>query len=207
MRMRLSHVVIGCAALALWNHARAESFFQAEVGLGGAVTRTGGDGLWYQLGVPHAVNTVTPALMLGVGAQLWEGGAWDLQSHLDYIYMGEQSASCLCVTDAQYNNKTHVASVPGYIPFNGHGHVQGVSLTLEPGYTWHGVRFAAEAGPWVFWNTWHVTHDDPAQPGSFNLDHKTVAQLGWVAGASVGYGDFSVKYRYYNEPKIGRAHV
>jgi hypothetical protein len=203
VRMRLSHVVLGCALAALWHHARAETFFQAEAGLGAASTATHGDGTWYQLGVPHKLNTVTPALMLGANAQLWRGEAWDLRAHLDYTYIGEQAASCICVTDAQYNTHTHAASVPGYIPFNGHGHVQGVSLTLEPGFTWHGFRFAVEAGPWVFWSTWHVTHNDPAQPGSYDLSHKTNAQLRWVAGASISRGDFSLRYRYYNESVSG----
>jgi hypothetical protein len=185
--------------IALCATAHAESFFELEAGLGAARTATHGDGTWYQAGVPHSLHVDTPALMVGVGAQVWQHRAWDLQAHLDYTYLGEQSASCLCVTDAQYNNQTHVASVPGYIPFNGHGHVQGVSLTLEPGYTWHGIRFAVEAGPWLFWDTWHVTHDDPAQPGSFDLSHVTKAQVRYVAGASVSRGDFSLKYRYYNE--------
>jgi hypothetical protein len=177
--------------------AHAGSWFDFEAGVGLQQSRDMGDGTWYQAGVPHQEKLRSPAYLAGFTGELYAREKWSLHYHADYVYFGEVSASCTCVTDAQYNTRTRRASVPGYIPFNGHGHTQGAALTLEPGYAYNGVRLAAEGGPWLYWATWHVTHDDPAQPGAFNLDHKTHMQLGWVAGARVEYKDFSVSYRYY----------
>lgn len=176
-------------------------WFNFEAGVGAASTKDLGDGTWYQQGVPHSEHLKTPAFLAGLTGDVYSNGRYDVRYHLDYVYIGQQSASCLCVTDPEYSPVTHKASVPGYIPFNSFGHVQGVSLTLEPGYTWHGVRFAVEAGPWVFWNTWHVHRVDPAQPGVDDLSHKTKVQMGWVAGARLSHGDYSVSYRYYHEPQ------
>ena len=187
------------AALPLLAHAGP--WFQVETGAGYAFTKDLGDGVWYQEGVPHSETLNTKAYLAGFTGQIIERVPYDLTWHLDYVYFGSQRASCMCVTDAQYNAVTHIASVPGYIPFNSSGHIQGVSLTFEPGYTWHGLRFSVEAGPWVFWDTWHVRRIDPAQPGVDDISHRTRAQLGWVVGARIESGDSSLSYRYYNEPQ------
>jgi hypothetical protein len=193
--------LLAALTLAVPALAHAGSWFQFEAGAGYAFTKDLGDGTWYQEGVPHAKTLNTKALLAGVTGELYMVGHADLSYHADYVWFGTQRASCLCVTDEQYNATTHTAAVPGYIPFNSSGHVQGVSFTLEPGYTWRGVRFAVEAGPWVFWDTWHVHRVDPAQPGVDDLSRKTKAQLGWVAGARVESGNYSVSYRYYKEPQ------
>jgi len=172
-----------------------------ELGYGYAYTKDMGDGTWYQEGVPHAETLKTRAFLAGLTDTVYTNGAFDVRYHLDYVYFGTQRASCLCVGDNEYNPKTHTASVPGYIPFEGSGHVQGVALTFEPGYTWRGLRFAAEAGPWVFWDTWHVQRVDPAYPGNNDLSHRTRAQIGWVAGLRIESGNTSISYRYYNEPQ------
>jgi hypothetical protein len=185
--------------LALSFSAHAESFFRMEAGLGGSFSKDQGDGIWYQQGVPHHEQMATPAYLLGFTGDLTENLRW----HADYVYFGEYSASCLCVTDQQYNTNTHTASVPGYIPFNGHGHTQGVAMTLDYGRTWRGVRYSAEAGPWVYWATWHVTHDDPAQPGAYSLNHVTVPQLGAVIGVRAEYGNNSLSYRLYTGSRKG----
>lgn len=177
--------------------AHAGSWFQFEAGIGVQQSQDMGDGIWYQKGVPHHEQLRSPAFLAGATGEVWSNGGASLRYHADYVYFGRVSASCTCVTDPEYNAQTHKASVPGYIPFNGQGHTQGVALTLEPGYTYKGTRFALEAGPWLYWATWHVTHNDPAQPGSYNLDHKTHLQVGWVAGARIERNDLSLSYRYY----------
>lgn len=184
------------ALLLLPAAAYAQPQFEAGVGL--AQSRDMGDGIWYQAGVAHNEKLHSPAFLAGVTGELWRDNSVSLHYHADYVYFGAVSASCTCVTDAEYNLRTHRASVPGYIPFNGQGHTQGVALTLEPGLTYRGTRFAVEGGPWLYWATWHVTHDDPAQSGAFNLDHKTHLQVGWVAGARVERDDLSLSYRYYS---------
>lgn len=172
-----------------------------EIGFGRAWSKDMGDGIWYQLAVPHSEQTATRAYLIGLSQDMYARGAVDLRAHIDYVYFGSQRASCTCVSDAQYNAQTHTATVPGYIPFVGSGHVQGVAAILDVGYTAYGLRFGAEAGPWVFWNTWHVHRVDPEYPGNDDLSHKTVAQFGWVAGARIESGATSVSYRYYAMPQ------
>jgi hypothetical protein len=180
--------------------ARAEDFLHAEIGLGFGIAKDMGNGTWIQDGLPDNHEKLTfPAVEAGITGTLWARNNWDLRYHLDYAYLGEQSASVDGVPDDQYNPSTHKVTMPEgerLSPFNGHGHVQGVPLTLDIGYTYRGWRFGAEAGAWVYWQTWHESLynlDDQWQ----DLSHKTVAQVGFVAGASIERGPFSLSYRYY----------
>jgi hypothetical protein len=193
----MKNVLLALAILS--STAQAETFFQAEVGLGVAKTQTLGDGIWYQEGVPHTLKTITPALLIGATGTVYRDRDFDVGYHLDYTFVGNTSASCLCVADPEYNAQTHQADRPGYLPFNGFGHLQGFSLTVEPGYTYRGVRFAAEAGPWVFWQTWHESA--LLTTGAVNASHKPVAQVSYVVGARIEYKGFSLSYRYYNAPQ------
>lgn len=194
--MKRLFAALALAAAPLMAHA-----WGIETGMGYTWSKGMGDGTWYQEGVPHETQLKTRAYLLGLYATPYENGPFDVRAHADYVYYGTQRASCMCVPDSEYNPHTHEAAVPGYIPFNGSGHVQGVALTLEPAYTWHGVRFGAEAGPWLFWPTWHVTRVDPAYPGNDNLSHRTTLQVGWVAGLRVESGNTSFSYRYYRQPE------
>ena len=193
------------AALALMTStARADSitdYVHAELGLGLGLANDMGDGVWVQKGSPNNHEKITfPAIEAGLTGPIWSNGPWDLRWHASYAYLGEQRASVMGVPDDQYNPSTHkIVGYEGerYSPFNGHGHVQGIPLTLDVGYTYNGWRLGAEAGAWIYWQTWHESlyaldnqwHD---------LSHKTVAQIGYVAGASVERGPLSLSYRYYN---------
>ncbi len=179
----------------------AESFFQAEVGIGTQRSTDMGDGVWIQTSpqTPHAEKMSGPSYLNGLTGPIIERGNWGVRWHADYVYFGGMSASCMCVPDANYNQYKHVSNEPGYIPFNGNGHVQGVQFLIEPGYTLLGARWGIEGGPWLYWATWHETHNDPAQPGAYNLSHRTHMQVGWVAGVSVSRGPWSVSYRHYFE--------
>lgn len=197
-------IIATAASLMLSAPAHAapfESFFQIDLALGGAYTRDMGDGVWKQEGAPDNKEQIkSPAVYVGVSVPVYARGDWDWRANLGYTYIGEFSASVNGVPDEDYNPYTHKVS-PTYTgplsPFSGHGHVQGVSLTLETGYTVNGWRFDVEAGPWVYWQTWHESlygldnqwHD---------LSHKTVPQVGWVAGVGVSKGNFGVVARYYN---------
>lgn len=180
--------------------AHAESFFEVEAGLGASHVKDMGDGTWIQQGAPNNRERVnSPAFMVGLTGALYQGSRYDVRWHADYVYLGSVSASVDGVPDAYYDPSTHqVASgyTGRYSPFNGQGHTQGVAVTADVGYTTHGYRIGAEAGPWVYWQTWHES--------LFNLDnqwqdlsHKTVAQVGYVVGANVSRGPWSVSYRYY----------
>lgn len=176
-----------------------------HVGAGVSQGVTIGDGVWYQEGAPaSAVHDRTPVVQIGVDGPVWSRGAFDVRYGLDYVFIGQQHASCSCVPDAQYDAHTHqMIDVPKdqrYSPFDGFGHVQGVTATLNLGYTHDGVRFGLEGGPAVVWTTWHESLYDLY--GNWDdLSHKTRAQVSWVVGASVSDGPWSVAYRYYNLPQ------
>jgi hypothetical protein len=203
--MKLHHMsllvgaAIGAFALDSCHHARAESFFHAEVGLGYQDSRDSGEGVWVQHSAltPHQEQMRSPAFLVGATGELWSNGTYTLRYHADYVYFGQVSASCTCVPDSAYNPHTSTASERGYIPFAGFGHTQGIALTLDAGYTYHGYRFGLEAGPWFYAETWHESRLDPAYPNETNLSHKTILQVGYVVGARVERGPFGVSYRYY----------
>lgn len=192
MRNKLLTIALATASLSV----HAESFFQVEAGLGAAHTKDVGDGTWIQYQMPHEEKLNSPVYVVGVTGPVFVKGVFSLRYHIDYTYIGNITAGCVCVSDADYSNH-HYASETHR--FSGFGHIQGVSFTLEPGYEWHGFRFAVEAGPWIFWETWHEYNDTPWGPD--HLSHKATPQLGWVAGASVSRGPFTLAYRYYNEPQ------
>lgn len=181
--------------------AHAASFFQVEAGIGAAHSADVGDGVWYQEGVSHSERQNSPAYMLGLTGPLHESGNWSARWHADYIYIGSVSASCECVPDANYDPVAHrvvnAQDVPRMSPFNGQGHVQGVPVTLDVGYSYNGWRLAAEAGAWVYWQTWHETVFNLANEMQ-DISHRTVPQLGYVVGARVERGNFALSYRYYN---------
>lgn len=171
------------------------SWFDFEAGIGAARAIDIGDGVWQQQGVAHSHESlVSPAFVAGLTGDFTDHLAW----HVDYMYAGEINANCLCVGDENYNQHTHVAAVPGSIPFNGHGHTQGVFATLEPNYTFrNGIRVGFEAGPFLYWNTWHESRLDPQYPTDNNLSHRTQLGVGGVAGFSAGRGNWKVAYRYF----------
>lgn len=183
--------------LLAFDQCHAETFFEMEAGIGGQVSRDMGDGVWYQQALPHSENMSSPAYMLGVTGTLQESGRWRVDYHVDYVYFGEMAASCMCVPDVNYNPRTHqtVGQLPRLIPFSGHGHVQLLSMTISPSYTMDGFRFGLEAGPTIYWNTWHETAYLPG--GVVNASHKTRPQAGWTAGLNVSRGNFTLAYRYY----------
>jgi hypothetical protein len=178
-------------------------YARLEVGAGYAQQVDVSDGVWWQQGAAQqSIDLRSPALLAGLTGTAYAHGNWSLDWHADYVYMGTVTASCVCVPDANYDPHAHVVhGVPDYeSPFGGAGHTQGIALTLSPGYAWNGWRVGAEAGPWVFWQTWH---EQQVFAGTTPMDmsHRTQAQLGWVAGLRVERGAFGLSARYYDMPQ------
>lgn len=196
-------IIAALVTFASFGSAHAASFFEIEAGLGAAQIKDMGDGTWIQQGAPnnHERKT-TPAVMVGFTGQLVQRGAWDLRYHADYVYIGQFSAAVDGVPDAAYDVKTHKvlgsfsASGQRYSPFNGQGHVQGVPLTLDVGYTYNGWRVGVEGGAWVYWQTWHESLYNLNNEWQ-DLSHNTVAQVGYVVGANITHGNLGLSYRYY----------
>src|ERR1700676_4346012 len=159
---------------------KAESFFQIEVGLGAQWSKDMGDGIWIQQGLPsNREKTSGPSYLVGITGTLLEKENWSLAYHLDYVYFGGLSASVDGVPDPNYNPQTHktVGTLPRLSPFNGQGHTQGIQLLLEPAYNINGYKIGVEAGPWLYWATWHETLFDLANHEE-NLSHVTHRQFG-----------------------------
>lgn len=193
--MKLLPLLLLAPALA---HA---SWFDFEAGIGVARSKGMGDGVWVQRGVPGSHEQLrTPTYLAGVTGDLTEHLAW----HADYVYFGGLSAGVRGVPDENYNPRTHqvVGTPTHYGVFNGQGHTQGVMLTIEPHVTYRGLRFGAEAGPFLYWATWHESLDG-LDGNHYNLSHKTVPQVGAVAGVSVGAADWKVAYRYFYQRASG----
>jgi hypothetical protein len=192
--------IIALASVAA--HADSVSdYIQFEAGVGMSHISDMGDGTWIQQGAPNnKEKQTTPAFLIGLTGPLYTRGRFDLRWHVDYVYLGTYTASVDGVPDANYNPQTHqVHNMPQgmrYSPFNGMGHTQGIPVTLDLGYTWHGFRFAVEGGMWAYRQTWHESlYDLSNQWVHFQHDPKT--QFGYVAGARIERGNFALSYRYY----------
>jgi hypothetical protein len=200
--MKKAAIAVVLALASVGAHADSVSdYIQFEAGVGMSHITDMGDGTWIQQGArDNKEHKNSPALMAGFTGPLYQRGAMDVRWHADYVYLGTYSASVDGVPDDQYDAKAHkVVNYQGerFSPFNGQGHAQGVPLTLDVGYTWHGYRFGVEGGAWVYWQTWHESLyglDDQMH----DLSHVTKPQFGYVVGASVARGDLSLSYRYYN---------
>jgi opacity protein-like surface antigen len=188
-------------AVASINAAHAEDWVRPEVGVGYSWSKDMGDGTWIQKGAPNnKEQTNAKAFLLGVTGRLYTNGPWSVDYHLDYVYFGQQTASVDGVPDDQYDPIRHVVhDMPAgerYSPFNGFGHVQGVPLTLDVGYTYDGFRLSAEGGMWAYWNTWHESLY-ALNNEWVHVQHVPKTQVGYVVGARVEKGPFAVSYRYY----------
>lgn len=185
--------------------ANAGSWFQFEAGLGVSTIADMGDGIWIQQGAPNnKEQKTTPAFLAGFTGPLYANRGFDLRWHVDYVYLGEFSASVEGVPDQYYDPAHHVVlpswkqSGLAYSPFSGHGHLQGVPVTLDAGYTVNGWRLGLEAGGWTYWQTWHESLEGMGQSDQWHdLSHKTQMQFSYVIGANVTHKDFSLSYRYY----------
>jgi hypothetical protein len=201
--MKKAAIAVIFALASVVAHADSISdYVQFEAGIGGSHISDMGDGVWVQQGAPNnREKQTTPAFMAGFTGPLYQNGAYDVRWHLDYTYIDTYAASVDGVPDENYNPITHqvvnMQDIPRLEPFNGQGHTQGVPLTLDAGYTWHGYRFGVEAGAWVYWQTWHESLY-ALDNEWHNLSHKTVPQLGYIIGARVERGNFALSYRYYN---------
>jgi len=191
----MKKLLLSLLAFPLIAHA---SWFDFEAGYGLQKSQDMGDGTWYQEGGPYHRKLDGKAYLAGITGTVYESGPWSVNYHLDYLYYGGLGTGCTCVGDDFYDGATH-SRKPGYSStavFNSQGHVQGVPLTLDLGYTWYGVRFSVEGGAWVYWPTWHTSVALP-DGSSLDLSHKPTAQLGYVVGARIESGHTSLSYRYY----------
>lgn len=212
-------MALGCAAAG----ARAESFFQLEAGLGGAAYQHGPDGLWYQDGFQHTLDLAAPAVEVGLTGDIFQHGEWGVSWHLDWAWLGTIHTDAM-VPSANTNTTSGKWVGPDLIGVNqadpcsgpcrnlsrfiGSGHDQGFMLTIEPHYDFRGWRFGVEAGPYLHRSTWSedVVNWVPvagAAPRNIHVEYKPEWLVGYVVGASVSRGNFSVAYQYFQNRTKG----
>jgi hypothetical protein len=184
----------------------AASFFDFEADVGGSAYARGADGLWVQDGFSHKVDLTAPAVEGGVAI---EPLSW-LTIHADYAWLGTIHSRGLATTDANYNTAARTWRTPMPLAtFQGSGHDQGFLFTLEPHVDYGRWRVGVEAGPYYHRATWSADAQNQVNyigqaPGSSHFESTSGWHLGYVAGLSVSYRDFTLRYQFFhNGPKAG----
>lgn len=164
------------------------------------------DGLWFQQGMHHALNTKSTGFTIGVRDSLIDRGRWGIDWHADYANLGHVSSFCDCTPiDSNYDTRTH-SLIANPVPvanaqFVGSGSAQGVAFTLEPWIRVQGWRVGVEGGLFPYRPAWDETiYNWQVQPGVSQTLHANTPhalQLGYVAGVNVGRGNMTVGLKHY----------
>ncbi|MEX3961014.1 hypothetical protein AB4Y42_02170 [Paraburkholderia sp. EG286B] len=205
---------LGCAAASA--HAQ-QSWFQLEAGIGGSAYQHGPNGLWYQDGFDHRLDLTAPSVKFGVTGNIWQRGPWGIDYHVDYYWLGTIHTDAK-VPSAKTNTTSGQWIGPDLVGVNaadpcsgpcnnlsdfmGSGHDMGFALTLEPHYTWNGITFGVDAGPYIHRSTWSEDvanwyANADAQPIDNHVKWRPVWALGWTVGASIIYRNFAIEYAYF----------
>jgi opacity protein-like surface antigen len=200
-------------------------YVHAEIGIGGSAYANGPDGLWYQDGFEHKLDLTAPAVRAGLTGPLYERGNWGIDWHIDYVWLGTVHTNAE-VPSAKTNtsqgkwvgadfigaNTSNPCNGPctNLSDFIGSGHDMGVSMTLEPHYTYRGWTLGVEAGPYFHRSTWSEDVTDwyasaTSAPANIHVAWRPVWSVGAVVGASVSYRNFGLSYQYYLNKQTGSA--
>jgi hypothetical protein len=197
--------IVSFAIMAGCPRAHAESWLDFEGGLGmtNFITK---NGRWYQENMPDdAVVRDALSYSVGVAFPLLTRRNWGIDGHIDYVDLGRDAASCYCTPiDGNYNLATERANIKTPVDdayFSGSGRARGVTFTVEPYYRAYGVRFAAEAGAYVYRGSWNEYVSNWSQNMTMAKQTFSLSQSSWavapVAGVSIGYGHVTLSYRHY----------
>lgn len=214
---------VGCASVA---HADSiTDYIHLEAAIGGAAYQRGPNGLWMQDGFQHELHLTAPATEVGFTGNIIQRQYWGIDWHADWAWLGTVHTNAL-VPSANTNttsgrwvgpdlvgvNAANPCSGPcnNLSRFIGSGHDQGFMLTLEPHADYGGWRFGIEAGPYIHRSTWsedvlNWVSSPGAAPQNIHVAYKPQWLLGYVAGASVGYKNFSITYQYFGNKVNGTA--
>jgi len=186
-----------------------------EVGMGESAYRTYGDGIWYQMGMPHHLDTSGRFGLIGVTGHINDDWQW----HADYVNFGKSSAGCWCTADDNYDAGKHVQINIGYpLPpgkFNGYGDVQGIQLKVNRWFSVGSYDISPDVGLLVYRNAWKETvygwrsfeYPNPID-GVHQADRRI--RVGGIIGLSVKAGKWTasideylmkpVTFKYDNPP-------
>jgi hypothetical protein len=183
--------------------------WQFEAGAGTATYSTLANGIWYQEGLPHRMSMSPPAFTAGLTGALYERRNVSLNWHADYVFLGHVHTDAIATTDANYSlaSKSCIGPCTSQSRFVGDGNINGFTFTLEPTYKAGNWRFGFEAGAFLFRPTWHetlyvsnnVNVQGQANGQVIHANYRPSWEVRPMVGASVGYGNFSVSYRYFRD--------
>ncbi len=225
---RNKYITAAAVGMALAMSARADSvsdYVHFEAGVGGAAYKNGPDGLWRQDGFEQKLQLTAPSFEVGFTGPIFQRETWGVDWHLDWSWLGTIHTDAM-VPSANTNtasgqwvgpdlvgvNKANPCNGPcsNLSRFIGSGHDQGFMFTLEPHYDYRGWRFGVEAGPYLHRSTWSedVVNWVGARgdaPQNIHVEYKPQWLIGYVVGASVGRGNFSIAYQYFQNRTKGSA--
>lgn len=193
MKKTIALAMLALAAMT----AQAQTAPRIEIGAGAAYYTPGEDTFWYQKGLPHKLSMTAPALSFGVSGDAYSGHNWGITYRLAYTWFGTARTDALAVADADYDPNTQqcTANCDKTSKFVSSGHAQAVTLSFGPYVKYQKWTFGIEAGPSFFRNTWKI---DVAGDQNVSLEHRPTWELGYMLGASVGYGEhLSLAYQYF----------
>lgn len=186
-----------------------------EISLGASRFTYLQDGMWYQEGMPHSNRMTSPAASVGLVGDVLP----NLQWRAGYAFLGSVSSDAMAAPDmTDYHD-----GVGGYDPgtrqcrgscgpqrrFVGRGYLHGLYLTLQPYVDVKGYRLAVEGGPFFYHAQYHVTaYNTDGAPQWIPVEtfkyRAPAVEVGWLAGASVSRGPWSVAYQFYHVPSKWR---
>lgn len=209
------------AALVLSTSAHAESWFAFEAGIGITSAQKLGDDIYFQKGFSHDTPNGSYGGRVGVVFNLRQPDHWvpGWHVHLDYYNFGKVRWNSTDAEDPNiqgtfgYNTATQKCNDNNcgqFRNFQSTGGIQAIALTVEP--FWDiggGWKIGVEGGPALFRSTWTsvaTSIDDgpfgpPGTQEHFSRQPRT--QFGWLVGASISKGPFSLRYNYLKAPVDG----
>ncbi|WP_406867206.1 hypothetical protein [Paraburkholderia fungorum] len=207
---------LGCAAAAA--HADSVSdYIHFEAGIGGSAYQRSPQGVWWQNGFRHELSLTAPAFRAGLAGNIWQHGAFGIDWHADYVWLGTVHTDAAIPTPKTNTTSGHWSG-PDFVGYNaanpcsgpctnmsefhGSGHDMGAMFTLEPHYDLYGWRLGVEAGPYVHRVTWSIDVANwyDSALGTFHslhVEHNPTWQVSWTVGASISRGPLSLRYNYF----------
>ena len=193
-------IIIGLGLCTVTRCARASPFYLVA-GAGQAQSKLTGDGIWYQEGFDHSINSRSVDWNIGGGYQIRN---W-LATELLYHDFGKTHINADWVTpDDNYNLQTHGCngSCNPIIHGSGSGHDTGVSLSILPSVDLGPTRLYGRAGVLFYRSRWeenyscckveryfpeapyhdfpvrHWNGDGPGQPQPYASGHTSLVGIG-----------------------------
>ena len=181
--------------------AFAQTWPRVEVSAGAAHYSKPEDTFWYQEGMPYSMRLTTPALGVALAGDVYTASRWGIGYRVGYTWFGTMRSDATVVADHDYDEAAQrcARNCGQTAKFVSSGHAQTLYLALAPYVRYGKWTLGVEAGPAWFLNTWSINVAGDFT-GNQRLAHEPAWRLGYMLGASVGYGEhLSVAYQYFKD--------